>query len=523
MIKNIELRRQNEINDIKAYRALIQKSFEVLDINENIYYSNYTPSKSKKNKLISGELSQDDENNEIRHKKSKLRHELTPKDRKDILNQIRSVAIDVISGYSLVFKKQIVKKELKNPSENFSEKPNINENSNKEEENIKEPYNNNYIEYKIFELNDSKDMQIDDDNKQAMYKRVIEINDDKINPILNIHKSILSGAEHNIIRCELTNEQSKEKDTNTFMEIQESQNNSEMNNDSINFSRSSDLENQEKIEKSSLKEEQNQIKMDQHQEEKNIEQAELSYSHGDLEANSHMIPDSLNNDELIFPVDQNNEINNPETNLDMEKKENNNKNIQESLNDSIVCESENISLENENKDEIHQNIENEAKIKDKKQAKELIYKIQNYRNLYGKTSIISYFPLTYNESVNPSLFPWYYIKCGNMKPFDIVNQYKRWIKDEETYKRDILKLPVVQTYHVYHDIYNADKKGKKKKLGSRSNNLTINNQFIASNFTSNIENKENLNNVVVAEAGANEILYCYCKNPDADDLVMTGN
>lgn len=518
MIKNIELKRQNEINDIKAFRSLIQKCFDVMDINENNFYSNYTPSKSNKNKLTNGELSQDEENNRIKHKKLKKPKPLitSSKDKKYLLNQIRNVAIDVLGGYSLVFKKQMVKKDVINPSEIPSEKPFGNENLNEGEEKIKNADDNYNVEYKLVELNDSKEMQIDDGNGIAIDKK-------EINSIQNTYESIMSGLEHKIIICELSDEKLQEKESNKIVEIQESKENAEfIDYPNDNSSNSFSVKLNEKEEKSENKEEENQTKLDHGIEGESVEQAELNHVNGDLEVKSK-ISDSNDKIDKIISEDENNEINNLDANEEMKIDENYEQINQENLN-NIFSESQYPGLENKN--DFEKIIENASiKIKDKRHAKEYTYKLQNYRNIYGKTVIINYHPLSYNDSLNPYLFPWYYIKCRNMKPYDIMNQYKGWIKDEDTYNKEILKLPIIQSNRVNQESNIANKKGKKKKLGSRSNNLSINNKFVSSNFSNvfdNLVNKEIPIAYVASDSAVNEILYCYCKNPNSTDI-MTGN
>ena len=54
MIKNIELKKQTEINDIKTFRVLLQKCFDTLGIQDKIINLD-TPLKSSKNRLGSGE------------------------------------------------------------------------------------------------------------------------------------------------------------------------------------------------------------------------------------------------------------------------------------------------------------------------------------------------------------------------------------------------------------------------------------------------------------------------------------
>ncbi len=514
MIKNIELRRQNEINDIKAFRALIQRCFEVLDINETVFYSNYTPSKSYRNKIANGELSQDDENNRKKHKKLKLRHEITSKDRKDILNQIRSVAIDVVSGYSLIFKKQIVKKDVKQPIEDPSENHIIYQYLNKEED-IKELHDNNNIEYKLIEYVVTKEMQIDEGNNlNNILNREIDIIKEK-NPLMpNIYENILSGRSEFLVR------QNKERDYDSLLDIPFSKNIVELNDDSINNSKSSNFEIEEKIEDSDLNNDKNQIKIDQNKKDLYSNQGLLNLESDDFVANEQMIIDSKDNFNQITSEPKNKEIKDLEAYEEIKVDENNNKCNQEFFNNTFVSESNIHFLENEYKNETFKVTESGTKIKEKRHGKEYNYKIQNYRNLYGKTLFVNYTPLNYNDSTNPYLFPWYYIKCGNMKPFDIVNHYKKWIRDEETYKKDILKLPVTHINHINHEENNANKKGKKKKLGSRSNNVATNNQSEVT-YISN-KNPENIYYNKVIETEENKILYCYCKKHNNGEF-MTGN
>jgi len=515
MIKNLELRRQNQINDIKAFRTLIQKCFDVLDINENINYLNYTPSKSNKNKISNGELSQDDENNGIRVKKSRNTIEISSKERKDILNQVRNIAFDVVSGYCLVFKKQSLKKhEIKNPTENPSEKRLVNENSNEEGKKEKSQDENDGVEYKLNKSDDSNEMLIDEGNEQKhIITKTIEIINKNM-PFQNIHENILL-ERHSILRCELSNDYNKEKNTN-LREIPISK---------INEEKTSVCENQEKSSESEQKEQEIQINIDQSFFENDTDQIKNKSQIDDIERNSALATDSEDKIDQIPSNKEKKEINVSETIEIMKSDQFDNQNFQEIKTKYIDSDFKINDLENEfAKIPNIKNAENQVKNKDKKHVKEFSYKLQNNRNLIGKSPFINYNPLSYNDSLNPNLYPWFYIKCANMKPIEILKVYKRLIKDYEMYYKNILGLPYNLNVLSNQETNNLNKKGKKKKLGSRSINNAINTQTTAlslnHNIISNLDNQLTSNNFISLEANANETLYCYCKKPTSNDLMI---
>ncbi len=145
----------------------------------------------------------------------------------------------------------------------------------------------------------------------------------------------------------------------------------------------------------------------------------------------------------------------------------------------------------------NERLEKAQKIKETKSIKEFNYILQSNKNSQVKIPI----NLSYNDSLNPKLFPWYYIKCGNLTPFEIFNIYKKHIKNDELYKKIILK----NSFNVFSGLLNTDKiqtyknnitkKQKKKKLGFRNlimnNNLQLekNSIFTDDNYIENINFK----------------------------------
>jgi len=90
MIKNIELRRQNEINDITTYHSLIRKSFDLLgimDYKPRYYDSDYLNKKRVK-------LGKD------------IKIEFSAKEKKDLFNQVRNIVFDMSTNFLISFKKQ---------------------------------------------------------------------------------------------------------------------------------------------------------------------------------------------------------------------------------------------------------------------------------------------------------------------------------------------------------------------------------------------------------------------------------
>lgn len=514
MIKNIELKRQNEINDIKAFRSLIQKCFDLLDINENISYINYSSSKLNKSKFINGELSQDDDNG-VMLNKAKNRMEISSKERKEILNQIRNVAFDVVSGYCLVFKKQLVKKiESKNINENPENITLINDNDNFQQESIRWcEEKKEILEYKFMETNEHEEMEVDDENKKdPMLTRGIEIDFINKNSIQNIHETLLTEDKNNILRCELI-----KKDSNNFIEIPV---NSQMQNNASSIN----LENQ--TNSSESKEPKNGITVEKLTEENIFHSIKdiIVNSGEDIQSPKNLVYDvNIENEQKVY-IDQGNKINNSDHDFS-QNKQIENKISNESYSDNMSAKSKIYVFDNE----IASNVSNKAlglqnKTRDKKHIKEFIYKLQNNRILIGKSPFINFNPLSYNDSLNPNLFPWFYIKSGNMKPIDIVRFYKKYIKDDEMYHKNILRLSHSTNILSYSEANILNKKGKKKKLGSRIVNNSINVRAETLNCnqanTYNTDNQLNSDNYVTANSALSEILYCYCKKPTSSDLMI---
>jgi len=540
MIKNIELKKQNEINDIKAFRTLIQKCFETLDIHDNVTYQNYTPSKSSKNKLCSAELSQDEDNHVFRNKKSRISSEICYKDKKEILNQIRNILYDINSNFTLVFKKQYNKK-----TDNNKLNKEIN---NQPASSIKDDIGNEIIEkiqsekfYKLCEKSENKGIYQNIPDEESSKMHIDECNFENIKEA-DKNEAPVAEDENKDISINSEDKQDDIISENFYSEaeIKDSKNlnKNELNNNKLSLC--------EEIEFNNINlggpNENKQNDIITINKEINGTKDKLendNFKINKLEENSYM-----NTLEFFKNKNENNETINYQKefssqNIDMTIENEEKKKIESLDNlESTSCEKSKILINSCSKKKISCNIFNNEKdqflekipkTKENKTAKDYNLILVPNKNFINKNSRNR---LTYNDSLNPNLFPWYYIKYSNFSPYDIVSIYKNFIKNEEIYNKSILKInyPVstINPGNVYLEPYTYNKKGNNMKLNPKINNNGIfcqdNNIEYAHPLPekTSLVNNEILTNSIIHESTRIENIYCYCKNPGGNELLMIG-
>lgn len=141
----------------------------------------------------------------------------------------------------------------------------------------------------------------------------------------------------------------------------------------------------------------------------------------------------------------------------------------------------NIEQSVNNMDNNMQTDENLQKLDDMHQISEYDYSIKINKEKIN---------LSYYDTLNPSVFPWYMLKgFSNLSPYDLYKIYStELVTDESNYSKLILKKN-----------FTAKKKklSKKKKL-----------RGIAA-----ISIKSAVNNVVQPEETPSDEIFCYCKKP----------
>ena len=619
MIKNIELKKQREIDDILYFQTILAKNFELLKKFDKNNELNLSICKNVKNRNFVSEVPLKKSLKILNKTK-----EITKKERKDIFNQIRLIVYDIGSNFTFNFKKHFKKVEIKNPNENCEKKIKFSTDTikNNQKKYNKINFSNDKITnyYKTPEINKKfEEIETKTENnlnilfEDLVMKKEENLSENKTKDIFNIKESYkISEYENfnNINIPEITSNleindnifllnkkaENENKTISSYYHIEETpkteiNKNSENKEENIKI----DLMITDRNNYLDIKEESLYINIiNEHEENKIISDNEFPED-SNIESKSSNIPFKA---DIIIPIEEtyqedfsgnsekyqnsnilndnfieSNNINENLIQIIEKKKYNNifmlhtmNSNIeqQNAIKNCIIDERINSNFKNEiNKDfyqekenkkinSVNDNLENETdmdtnkfskdflttiknkKIKieskdefslnknsnldtDKKDLNKnngIIYNLISCKNNSFHSSKLTY--LSFNQTLNPKIFPWYYIKSKNLNPFEIFNLYRKTVKDEELFYKIILKIPYLKNKNIVNIDSNKFKTGKRKKLKANLNffkNKKINDNFLSTQKTEIINN---LNISMENNTEEDNTKYCYCKKSTAE-------
>jgi hypothetical protein len=524
MIKNIELRRQNEINDISTYHELIKKSFDLMGIMD--YKPRYIDIDYLNKKRI--KLGKD------------IKIEFTAKEKKDLFAQIRNIVFDMSTNFLITFKKQKKKIDNKKTIMKIDEgdnKTNSNEKNmliNNDKDHIENNFNKNVsliikdldlnnicnfnnddIEMKIEENIKDKENSFSKVNLNTIHKECFDNENNKSISFSSEDKEEKYEEEEN---DEDSEDQEKEEDILSISkEEKQSMINNDIGSDYDNYN-NSDNEitdvNQEEIIISRAGNENK--KLNNNNNENNIDNSDLNDNHNE------------NYDEKFTSKENKNEINgkyntsssdldniNDDNNVQI-KIFNDNEKYRETYNDNRYGNTNtNYNINNINYQNFKEN--NNEIITNKDKDNIFTTKFEMIAPKINNTKKLNLIPITFKETLNPKIFPWFLIKVGNFKTIEIFNFYKKTIKDENLFHKLILKnkANILENNNILID--SIPKKYKK----ANNNNILDNNNY--NNLQGNINtiNEENLNNLENIEI-IDHTKYCYCRKETYPGEFMVG-
>ena len=112
--------------------------------------------------------------------------------------------------------------------------------------------------------------------------------------------------------------------------------------------------------------------------------------------------------------------------------------------------------------------------------------------------------LSYSDTLNPKVFPWFLMKFSNLSPFEAFTEYKQIVSNDFLFNKIILKKSFKAKIL---------KKEVNSKEANKNNALPVTLSVIYSNTNDNQKLE-----VFKAEDG----LFCYCKKPFMEGDFMVG-